>query len=517
MNGHSADAEDALSQVMLKALNRLPSSAGKIMHPEAWLHQVARNLCIDLRRERQRRSETAENWKLITLADATSDKSMLRIEAESEIQQRITALPPALRESFVLHIVREIPARRVASQLGLSPANVRKRVQLARARLRRDIESSHDGNGDLRPAEKQPPPVIPAKLSRGQSKPHELFSPALIIRTVCVKLPCGVEQLFHVFPTTAPVSPGRKMRSLHGYLRQYPDSWKKRLELAELFHTTGDWNKAVGEWQRVLAMRPYLPAALKLGGTLLKLGRPEAAAAVFKHARSQDFQSAATGRHLDGWIAFCEKDADRSVMEFQAAADLEPGNPIHWHGLALAHQLAERTPEALKAIQHALNLNPNDLVALSLGHEMLFAAGQIEEAIRRAQHLLKLAPDDLLTMGRLVDCRCRSGLAQGAAGLETKRLLRRTLGLLQNSFLMREQLAAFSLAQGEPQKALAVHREFVEQHPQCPRGRQSYSHLLAATSRRDRLPVEPRVWKLSAAKHCNGACHWHEKVELLRV
>jgi len=153
------------------------------MRPEAWFHQVARNLCIDLRRERHRRSETAEDWKIITLVETKSDQSMFRIEAESEseIQQRIATLPPALRESFVLHIVLEIPARRVASQLGLSPANVRKRVQMARARLRRDIESSRNGNGDPGPAEKQPPPVIPAKLPRGQSKPRELFSSALVV------------------------------------------------------------------------------------------------------------------------------------------------------------------------------------------------------------------------------------------------------------------------------------------------------------------------------------------------
>ena len=199
-NGHAADAEDALSQVMLKALDRLPRCAEQIMHPEAWLRQLARNLCIDLRRERYRRYETAENWELIAGAEPESDPPLLHVEVESEIQQRIDALPAPLRESFVLHIVQEIPARRVASRLGLSPDNVRKRVQLARIRLRRGLAGSPDGNSDPGPMEKQSPPPIPAKSPRCASLPGEGFPSAAVMRTVCVKLPCGVEQWFMFFP-----------------------------------------------------------------------------------------------------------------------------------------------------------------------------------------------------------------------------------------------------------------------------------------------------------------------------
>ena len=174
-------------------------------------------------------------------------------------------------------------------------------------------------------------------------------------------------------------------------------------------------------------------------------------------------------------------------------------------------------PEALAAIQRALKLNPDDLVALSLGHEMLLAAGDVEEASRRAQHLLKLAPLDLLTLRRLVDCRCQLRLTQGTAGLETVRLLRRTQRLSQNSFLMHETLASFFLAQGKPQKALAVHRKFSEAHPQCLHSRQIYSRLLAATGLSDRLPAELGVLKSPTTKHCHGVCQGHKQVGFLRV
>ena len=471
MDGHASDAEDALSQVMLKALDRLPSCAGKITHLEAWLHRLARNLCIDLRRERHRRTEIGESWKLATLAEPISHQPTLHGEEESVLQQQIAAMPVPLREPFVLHIVREIPVKEVASQLGLTPANVRKRVQLARANLRREIADSHAGDGNPPPAEKHPANVTPARLPPRQSnKPVELFSSAAFIRTVRVKLPCGVEQLFHVFPSKAPFGVERKIKSLQSHISRKPDDWKKRLELADLFHLTGHWDKAVIEWRQMLAGRPNLAAVLKLGDTLLKIGGIETAADFFRTARRQDFQSAATVWHLAGWLALCQKNARQSVREFQAAANAEPENPVHWHSLALAHRLAGTLPEALVAINRALKLNPDDLVALSLGHEMLLAADDVEEASRRAQHLLKLAPLDLLTLRRLLDCRCQSGLTKKTAYQETVRLLRRTQRLSQNPFLMHEMLASFFLAQGKPQKALAVHREFSEAHPQCLHG-----------------------------------------------
>ena len=64
------------------------------------------------------------------------------------------------------------------------------------------------------------------------------------------------------------------------------------------------------------------------------------------------------------------------------------------------------------AINRALNLNPNDLLALSLSHEMLLATDDVEGASRRAQHLLKLAPLGFADAAATLDCRCQLGLAR---------------------------------------------------------------------------------------------------------
>lgn len=47
MNFNPMDAEDALSQAMVKAWEKVQKFGEKITNLKAWLYQVTRNLCID--------------------------------------------------------------------------------------------------------------------------------------------------------------------------------------------------------------------------------------------------------------------------------------------------------------------------------------------------------------------------------------------------------------------------------------------------------------------------------------
>ncbi|NER52920.1 MAG: sigma-70 family RNA polymerase sigma factor [Symploca sp. SIO1A3] len=54
MNYNPVDAEDALSQAMVKAWEKVQKFGEKITNLKAWLYQVTRNFCIDLIRKGSR-------------------------------------------------------------------------------------------------------------------------------------------------------------------------------------------------------------------------------------------------------------------------------------------------------------------------------------------------------------------------------------------------------------------------------------------------------------------------------
>jgi len=189
---------------------------------------MAINLFFDLRRKARQQSVTAENWKVLTQPEPIVEPPMLHREQAAEIRQRIDALPPRLREPFELYVVREIPVQQAATQLGLSPANVRKRVQLARAWLRREWTSGRTAGGN--PVANQPRRLpakpVPAR-ELGDGVPASVGS-------VNVKLPCGVEELFHVFAAETKFAPGRKIRSLQNQLSRHPENVESRELLGDL-------------------------------------------------------------------------------------------------------------------------------------------------------------------------------------------------------------------------------------------------------------------------------------------
>jgi hypothetical protein len=76
-----------------------------------------------------------------------------------------------------------------------------------------------------------------------------------------------------------------------------------------------------------------------------------------------------------------------------------------------------------------------------------------------------------------------------------------------NTFLLGEALGSIFLATGEPVKAVAIHRRFLENFPQCRRRQKLYSDLLAMTGSREQQAAPP-VWSESKGGRCNGACNW---------
>jgi RNA polymerase sigma factor (sigma-70 family) len=161
MGGVRADAEDALSEAMLRALDTIPQHARALINPEAWLTRLTCNVCMEIHRQRCRRWGKRDSNRSF---EANGDPAMgLRTSPEDILLdgemftvmiQTVEGLTTRLRETFVLRFALEMSCREVAEQLRLSNENVRKRIQESRAILREELARYLTGTG--RPTNQQP-------------------------------------------------------------------------------------------------------------------------------------------------------------------------------------------------------------------------------------------------------------------------------------------------------------------------------------------------------------------------
>ncbi|WP_071783215.1 RNA polymerase sigma factor [Rubidibacter lacunae] len=151
MGGNPNDAEEALSRATLKAWEKLPVYADRIENLRAWLTRMTHNLCVDMHRERGRAAmPVGDIEELIASGSIRSrmespETVLLRQELNCHLRTAISELPAGLREPFVLHHCQEQPYTQIASYLGLTNANARKRVQQARSQLKRRLSRYLNG------------------------------------------------------------------------------------------------------------------------------------------------------------------------------------------------------------------------------------------------------------------------------------------------------------------------------------------------------------------------------------
>ena len=142
MNGAHFDAADAVSRAMLVARAKLPSYAAHIENLEAWLTRLTCNVCLDIHRERQRvMDRRVDVDESVALVEQSPEDDYLACEMREIIFLAIDALPATLRDAAQLRFVHETPYPAMARTLSITVENARKRVQQARAILRRRIKS----------------------------------------------------------------------------------------------------------------------------------------------------------------------------------------------------------------------------------------------------------------------------------------------------------------------------------------------------------------------------------------
>lgn len=144
MSGNIADAEDALSNAMLRASQKFPSYADEIVNKKAWLGRLVYNVCMDHYRQKSHTEygvteqdiDTQNNEPLFTERQQSPEEHTLSREMLHELSRAIEALSDKLSKPLLLRCVDGWSYPDIAEELDLRADTVRKRVQLARDRLR---------------------------------------------------------------------------------------------------------------------------------------------------------------------------------------------------------------------------------------------------------------------------------------------------------------------------------------------------------------------------------------------
>jgi RNA polymerase sigma-70 factor, ECF subfamily len=144
--GNDADALDAVQEAFVKALIHLPSFQGRSSF-KTWMLRVVSNAALDLGRQRGRReglsmdalgTKFREDCEPLQTLDPGHE--IHRQDLRKKLNEALSQLPVAQRQTFVLHAEAELSYREVAETLNISIGTVMSRLYYARQRLRHLLE-----------------------------------------------------------------------------------------------------------------------------------------------------------------------------------------------------------------------------------------------------------------------------------------------------------------------------------------------------------------------------------------
>ena len=123
--GNVHDAEDISQDAMLKGLVKI-KKLGKGEQFEAWILQIAKNLCIDFIRRRRR---------IKPLAVEQVMQPQQRTKENHELEQAIRRLPQELRLPLTMYYFDNRNAKTIAKKLKISHSGACQRIRAARKEL----------------------------------------------------------------------------------------------------------------------------------------------------------------------------------------------------------------------------------------------------------------------------------------------------------------------------------------------------------------------------------------------
>jgi len=174
--GHRPDAEDAMQEVLLQSVPKLP----KFDSPRAlmvWLYKVAKTRCLMSRRRskfapketlslEELIPERSELQRLSAGPDATPETALARKENARRLRDAVQKLPPEYRLILVLHDMEELSDSDISEITGLRPGTVRVRLHRARLFVRKELAKRDSAAASARPAKQSSVEAPPPRYGR---------------------------------------------------------------------------------------------------------------------------------------------------------------------------------------------------------------------------------------------------------------------------------------------------------------------------------------------------------------
>ncbi|MFN2165573.1 MAG: tetratricopeptide repeat protein, partial [Anaerolineae bacterium] len=186
--------------------------------------------------------------------------------------------------------------------------------------------------------------------------------------------------------------------------------------LARAYLAAGDYVPALGMAQNAVELDGQNAEALAvLAEGLLRRGQPQQAVEAAESALAQDPQSAEAHR-IRGWL-YEEVDGDlaQAVIEFQAAADLQPELWLRQYELGRSRSLAGEYEAAITTLTQALDLWPDPAIYAALG-QAYYGAGQLDQANSFLNQALEAGASDVQTYALLALVQAQAGQCDEARG-----------------------------------------------------------------------------------------------------
>lgn len=136
-------SQDLLHQGMLKAYQKFSRHFERIYCIKAWLRQLLFHLYLD----QYRKTHSSPLFTELLEDNVTNDRflsplsAVLKQELEEKFQQSVLHLSPTLYQAFCLRFYEKQSYNEIARSQSISVCNARKRVQLARTKLKQELKA----------------------------------------------------------------------------------------------------------------------------------------------------------------------------------------------------------------------------------------------------------------------------------------------------------------------------------------------------------------------------------------